>query len=195
MPDDTKLKNSLAAAASMSAPTPPRRPAIGNVAAALDPKGHVQGLKPAAIQDTFDYDVAVHFGIIGSGQGGSRIAQSFWDLGYRRVAAFNTTPAKPYDIAIFDAGQRFGGDATYLAEDLDLTETAVDVVAGETWATTASHPTAFPGNVLIDGVTYECTAITGAAPNYQLTITRLAEDKTHDAGSPVTVADVGHFGM
>lgn len=36
-------------------------------------------------------ELAVKFGIIGSGQGGSRLADTFYQLGYRRVCAINTT--------------------------------------------------------------------------------------------------------
>jgi len=35
--------------------------------------------------------LAVKFGIIGSGQGGGRLSSTFWDIGYRRVCAINTT--------------------------------------------------------------------------------------------------------
>jgi len=35
--------------------------------------------------------LAVKFGIIGSGQAGGRLASSFWDIGYRRVCTINTT--------------------------------------------------------------------------------------------------------
>ena len=40
------------------------------------------------IQDEFEG--AYKFAIVGVGQGGSRIAKTFWDLGYRRVAIINT---------------------------------------------------------------------------------------------------------
>jgi hypothetical protein len=36
--------------------------------------------------------VAVKYGIIGAGQGGSRLADTFYGFGYRRVCAINTTP-------------------------------------------------------------------------------------------------------
>lgn len=35
--------------------------------------------------------LAINFGIIGSGQGGNRLADAFYQLGYRRVCAVNTT--------------------------------------------------------------------------------------------------------
>ena len=42
-----------------------------------------------AIKDTFE-DAAFNFAIVGVGQGGSRLAESFWNLGYRRVGVINT---------------------------------------------------------------------------------------------------------
>jgi cell division GTPase FtsZ len=41
------------------------------------------------ITDIFD-DAAFNFAIVGVGQGGSRLAESFWNLGYRRVGVINT---------------------------------------------------------------------------------------------------------
>ena len=37
-----------------------------------------------------EFDAAYKFAIVGVGQGGSRLAETFWNLGYRRVAAINT---------------------------------------------------------------------------------------------------------
>ena len=41
------------------------------------------------VKDIFD-DAAFNFAIVGVGQGGSRLAESFWNLGYRRVGIINT---------------------------------------------------------------------------------------------------------
>ena len=41
------------------------------------------------VTDTFD-DAAFNFAVGGVGQGGSRLAESFWNLGYRRVGVINT---------------------------------------------------------------------------------------------------------
>ena len=41
------------------------------------------------VTDTFD-DAAFNFAVVGVGQGGSRLAESFWNLGYRRVGVINT---------------------------------------------------------------------------------------------------------
>jgi len=44
----------------------------------------------AKVEDKFDS--AYKFAIVGVGQGGSRLAETFWKLGYRRVAVINTAP-------------------------------------------------------------------------------------------------------
>jgi len=86
----------------VSAPAPPapggatRQPSgvsavnVSNVAANLDPSAHVQAAKQVVINDAFDYDVAFNLAFLGSGQGGARLASSFYDMGYRRVGLFNT---------------------------------------------------------------------------------------------------------
>lgn len=63
---------------------------IGNVAAALDPSAHKPAAQQVIINDTFPYDVAFNMAFLGSGQGGARLAASFYRLGYRRVGLFNT---------------------------------------------------------------------------------------------------------
>lgn len=76
----------------VSAPSIPMPGAvnIGNVAAALDPSAHRQAATQVIIKDTFNYDVAFNLAFLGSGQGGARLASSFYQLGYRRVGLFNT---------------------------------------------------------------------------------------------------------
>ncbi len=106
---DPKLNASLSLAAgnkpvAAAAPTPPKPVAvatssipvpkssavnISNVAAVLSPASQRQALQQVQIKDTFDYDVAFNFAFLGSGQGGARIASSFWNMGYRRVGLFN----------------------------------------------------------------------------------------------------------
>ena len=63
---------------------------IGNIAAALNPSAHKQALQQVVINDVFSYDVAFNMSFLGSGQGGARLASSFWHLGYRRIGLFNT---------------------------------------------------------------------------------------------------------
>jgi len=50
------------------------------------------------VDDTFEG--AFKFAVIGIGQGGSRIAQTFWNLGYRRVAVINTAKQDLEPIAV-----------------------------------------------------------------------------------------------
>ena len=65
---------------------------VGNVAAALDPASHRQAAAPVAISDTFPYDVAFNMAFLGSGQGGARLASSFYQLGYRATAVISNHP-------------------------------------------------------------------------------------------------------
>lgn len=83
----------------VSAPTPP---AIGNVAASVAPGGRTQAKMQVPVKgDEFPggYDVAFDLAFIGAGQGGCRIADAFYQIGYRRVAAFNTTEQDFADIS------------------------------------------------------------------------------------------------
>jgi len=63
---------------------------VANVAAQLDPSAHVQAAQQVVVNDIFGYDVAFNMAFLGAGQGGARIASSFYDMGYRRVGLFNT---------------------------------------------------------------------------------------------------------
>lgn len=116
-----------------------------------------------------------------------------------RTITFNCVLASTYDTAKWGSdalGSRFGARSTVLAEDLTATETAADVTAtGEVWITTASHPSRFPFDVTIGGLSYSCTAITGTTPNYTLTLVRLGSDKTHTTGDAVTVTKTGVYGI
>ncbi len=47
----------------------------------------------ATITDTFDFNIGFNFAFAGVGQCGGRIAHTFYQLGYRRVCAINTTVA------------------------------------------------------------------------------------------------------
>lgn len=118
---------------------------------------------------------------------------------HRRVITYICVPVSAQDIGVWGSdsqGSRYGASNTVLAEDLTDVETAADVTAtGEVWATTASHPSVFPFDVTIGGLVYSCTAITGATPNYTLTLVRLATDKAHSTGDAVTVTDTGRYGL
>ncbi len=51
----------------------------------------VQKIAPGYVAEPDAKSLAVKFGIIGVGQGGSRLADTFYQIGYRRVCAINTT--------------------------------------------------------------------------------------------------------
>lgn len=101
MADEDALNKSMAAAGGPPQPAkkpklapvaPPKRPGLANVARAVAPASHKPAaVRPAEVEDALDHAVAMRFAVVGAGQGGGKIAQSFWDLGYRRVAAYNTT--------------------------------------------------------------------------------------------------------
>ena len=46
---------------------------------------------PDDVSDAHGYDIAFNFAFVGCGQGGGRIAEQFYKIGYRRVCAINTT--------------------------------------------------------------------------------------------------------
>jgi cell division GTPase FtsZ len=64
--------------------------AIPNVAAFVNPATHVKAREELIVEDVFAYETAFRYAFVGSGQGGARMASSFWSHGYRRVALFNT---------------------------------------------------------------------------------------------------------
>ena len=61
------------------------------------------------VTDDFD-DAAFNFAIVGVGQGGSRLAESFWNLGYRRVGVINTAPQDRSLIKIPETNKLLIGD-------------------------------------------------------------------------------------
>lgn len=112
------LRETIAAAAALT----PKK-GIENVAAGLSPKAHRAAQKPSVIADAFGHDVAYHFSFLGSGQAGARISQSFYDLGYRRVAFFNTTDS---DFAgLSDEPARMSLDIGGAAKDMRLARQAL----------------------------------------------------------------------
>lgn len=85
MPSDKDLKKSLKAAEQA---TP--KGDVGNVARSLLPSAQPL-TEQVEIDDAFEYPTALRMAFLGTGQGGSRIANTFWNTGYRRVGCFNTT--------------------------------------------------------------------------------------------------------
>lgn len=107
-------------------------------------------------------------------------------------ATLNTSPASTYSVGVYgDAVKRYGSAYTTLAEDLDTTETGVDVTvaAGKVgWVTTASHPAVFPFDVVIGGEQMTVAGIVDNGGNsYTFTVTRSVNTvvKTHSSGDGV----------
>jgi len=65
----------------------------------LPPEGEVANI----IDDEFE--AGFNFAIVGIGQGGSRLAETFWNLGYRRVCVINTAPQDLATIKMPDSNK------------------------------------------------------------------------------------------
>ena len=80
-----------------------------------------EGPPEANIEDKFDS--AYKFAVVGVGQGGSRLAETFWKLGYRRVAVINTAAQDlksikvPRENKLLVGGEGAGKDRK-VAEDI-----------------------------------------------------------------------------
>jgi hypothetical protein len=98
-PSNEQLQQSLSLAAGLAPAvnlTPPAAPVaapassslqldLGNVAAAVSSGAFQPAAQQVVVCDKFPYEVAFNMAFLGSGQGGARVATSFWGMGYRRV--------------------------------------------------------------------------------------------------------------
>lgn len=81
-----------------------------------------------------EFEGAVKMAFLGVGQGGGRIAQAFWDLGYRKVLAVNTTPqdleplGMPEDRKIVIGHERGGAGKDPAQGELAAKESFEDVM-------------------------------------------------------------------
>lgn len=96
-------------------------------------------------------------------------------------------PASPYlEAFVLDdtTNGRLDSSTTTLNEDLDTTETGVDYT-GDTWITTASHPSEFPFDIMIGG---ERMTVTSAVAG-TFTVTRSVNGvvKEHATGTEIHV--------
>lgn len=80
-----------APAAAPVSTTAPKTPGIGNIAERLHPSAHKPAANQVVVKDELSCDVACNVAFVGTGQGGGRIADAFYHIGYRRVAVCNTT--------------------------------------------------------------------------------------------------------
>jgi hypothetical protein len=118
----------------------------------------------------------------------------------QHAMTINTTPYDPWRmLTLGTAGyDRLDSSDTVLNEDLDTTETSIDILnaTGTRWVTTALQPTAFPLDVMIGGERITFTAGTGTGSVQTMTGTRSVNGvvKTHLAGTPVRLADPAYLG-
>lgn len=84
-------KKGVSVAVSVPAPQPPRPAGIGGLAKAIVASAKPIEAASVVADDESVGDPAFRFAFLGAGQGGGKIAQAFYQLGYRRVAAYNTT--------------------------------------------------------------------------------------------------------
>lgn len=108
-------------------------------------------------------------------------------------------PGSPYEVLVLgDASRgRLGSDVTTLAEDLDTTETAVDVqiaAGGALWTTNAGD---WPFRIVVGGEVMTVTAVSGSSSPQTFTVTRSTNGvvKTHVTGAAVALADPIHLGL
>jgi hypothetical protein len=104
------------------------------------------------------------------------------------VASLNTSPASIYQVGVAGDATTTGSWAqtsdAVAAEELDTTETSIDVTSTDTWTTSpAGELIRFGGEVA------SLTAVSGSAPNWTFTVVRSVNGviKSHAAGTPIRV--------
>lgn len=109
----------------------------------------------------------------------------------------NCVPAEPWTALVLGSTSygRLDTGGCALAEDLDATETAVDVTTTgiRRWVDSATFPDAFPFDIRVGGVGGEVmrvTACTGTTASQTLTVTRSVNgvSTTHSTGADVRLA-------
>lgn len=99
------------------------------------------------IADTFASPVAYKFAFIGVGQAGGRIAKTFQDLGYARVAAVNTAVADLAELTTFPASAKLdvgsqqgaGKDPTAAAALFEGQHESLIELMVRSWGTDVDH--------------------------------------------------------
>lgn len=158
-----------------------RNPTLATTAATLDINDRIQVSNPPdPLSDTIDVI------LLGSSE----------ELGtYRWRMRWATTPYGPWDVGVAVATPANGDgggwaipDSLVLAEDLDLTETAVDVTSVPVLPTSAAH---YPIDIEIDAEVMTVASCSGAGPTQTLTVTRGTGGvtTTHLTSRPISILD------
>lgn len=112
-----------------------------------------------------------------------------------------TRPAAGFDVGVYDdtgaslalePGSRYSPSNTTTSEALDTTETGIDYT-GDTWITTASHPTQFPFDIGIGGERMRVTAATGTT--FTVLRSRNGVVKSHLTGAPIELWQPARYGL
>lgn len=117
------------------------------------------------------------------------IKERSWEI------TFNCSPADPWTVGV--VGDTILGrpdtDASELASGVSSSATSfsVAVTAGPLWITSAVFPTHFPLDAMVGGERVSVSAISGGASPQTFTVTRSVNGivKSHDAGTPIVLAD------
>jgi len=122
----------------LAATNPTAANGVDDVASKWAPAARRQADKIVEVEDNFDYGVAFRMAFLGTGEAGGRMAESFWNLGYRRLGVLNTTHADFENIApeITRLDLEVSGarkDADYAARVMDGREEEVFELMTRTW--------------------------------------------------------------
>lgn len=107
------------------------------------------------------------------------------------IANLNLSPASVYQVGIAGDSTSPGSWAqtadAVIAEDVDTTETLIDVTSTDTWTTS-------PGGewIVLGGEVMSLDAVSGSAPNWTFTVTRSVNGvvKSHFTTSPAKLRAV-----
>ncbi|MEU0411734.1 hypothetical protein ABZ307_28485 [Streptomyces griseorubiginosus] len=113
--------------------------------------------------------------------------QNTWTIEY------NCTPYGPWLVAVTNEDTARANTAgCQLAEDLDATETGVDVTTtdGPRWVDSATYASDFPFDIVVGGEVMTVTACTGTTTSQTFTVIRSVNGiaKSHSTGDAVSLA-------
>ncbi|MFD6035717.1 hypothetical protein ACFWHF_14420 [Streptomyces griseoincarnatus] len=109
------------------------------------------------------------------------------------VIEYNCTPYGPWIVGVTDSDTARANTAgCELAEDLDTTETSIDVLTttGPRWVDSATYASDFPFDITVGGEVMTATACTGTTTSQTFTVTRSVNGvvKAHASGTAVSLA-------
>lgn len=120
--------------------------------------------------------------------------EEVWSEDTVHTITYNTTPAGPYYVLTLDTEDGRLDGTVVLAEDLDTTETAIDVttVGAELTTDAGDHPY----RCTINGEEVIVTACSGAGTSFTLTVTRGVNGaaREHNAGDAVLLSPQVYLG-